>query len=127
MDSTLTMSREENELSPFLSPNVFNTAIKLGDLPLIEFLYDKGCPWDFWTGINIFSSPEPLLLLCWLIEKNYPFLTEVAYKAAERGDLRILKYLKLLDLPLGNEIYFHASRSNNSKVIEWVRKNCLKF
>jgi len=104
-----------------LTRSVFDAACQTGRLDVLNYLYQK-CPWE-----NIFT--DNINALEWLYSKNYPHFCFIAYEAAKRGNLNILKWMKNKGIKLESfrDMYHYAKYSGNKELINWVRENLLVF
>eukprot|EP01032_Pedospumella_encystans_P017717 gene17717-20184_t len=96
-------------------------AAKMNNLPALKYLHEHGCPWDEQT---IFAACEfghiPIVefavaekLLC-----SAKTLMKCMNKAAEYGQIDVLKYFKSLGFPFGSDELWHAVKRGDLPVRE---------
>jgi len=98
----------------YLSTEVFCKAVQnfktSRNFEILEFLYEKGCPWDEKT--MHLAVDVGLEVVKWLHERGCPWKESATYSAAQLGHFEILKYLHENGCPWSARTTVAAGYSN---------------
>ena len=101
-----------------------NTAAAAGNLELLEYAHQNGCPWDASTCANAaFYGQKEALKYCH--ENGCPWDAYTCSAAASTGRLDILKYARKHGCPWDYSTCQAAIQNGHKRVFEYIRaKGC---
>jgi hypothetical protein len=124
-------------------------AARAGNLEVMKWLHNTGCPWDArtcawaaWHGnltvlrwarahhcpwasttCNYAAEGGHLAVLQWAREHHCPWDSHVCSYAARAGHLVVLQWLREHNCPWGTNICVCAADAGQLEVLQWVREN----
>lgn len=104
--------------------DTFGHAAFGGSLPVLEWLYENGCPR---CPNSILSAAEAgqVNAIKWLIDHNFPRCENTFDFAAEGGHLAVMELLFKLKFPFNEETFEYGVDSGNTLVVRWLlEKEC---
>lgn len=116
-----------NRQLEFTKDNMYEHAIKVGDLELVKFLYEKGYPfkekdthfYDLGT-CSLAAQSGNLDILKYIHEKGCPLGAHAYTKAGVNGHLHIVKYLYEQGLEWDDCVYVHSATKGHLDIIEFL-------
>ena len=93
-----------------------------GNLELLQFLHEKGCPWDEWT-CSTAAHFGHLECLKYAHENGCPWDKETCVYAAENGHLECLKYAHENGCPWDEKTCLNAARNGHLECLKYAHEN----
>ena len=114
---------------PYMSPSWCTGAAKGGRLEVLEWLREKGCPWDSCT-CSWAAWGGHLEVLKWLRENGCPWDDDMRWwdtcaiaNAAKGGHLEVVKWAKENGCPWDSRTCSEAALGGHIEVLKWAREN----
>jgi hypothetical protein len=107
---------------PTFAPLACAYAAGFGDLPLLAYLRDRGCPWDHLTTESAAAGGH-LHVLRWCLEIGLPAADGTCDLAAEYGHIHILQWARMQapPLPWSPVTCTAAARAGQLAALQWLR------
>ena len=93
-----------------------------GHLKVLKWLHNHGCPWDRWTCAYAAGSGH-LRMLQWARQHNCPWTWATPAFAAEGGHLAVLQWAREHGCPWDYYTCMLAAEAGQLEVLQWVREN----
>ena len=97
-------------------------ATKSGNLEMLKYLHENGCPWDKYTCSRA-AEYEYLEILKYLHENGCPWDEDTCSYAAEYGYFELLKYAHENGCPWSVATFAGGIISENLEILEYLREN----
>lgn len=109
--------------SYFLSTNICDLAAKIGDIPLMIYLHNRGHAWNKWT-IAAAAAGGQLECIKYAHEHGCAWDDIATEEAAKRGDLDCLKYLHENGCPwIGTSVTFQVANQGHLECLQYAHEN----
>jgi hypothetical protein len=106
--------------------NLYNVlpmkAAKTGQLEVLQWLRENGCPWDEYTCHHAAEGGH-LEVLQWLRANGCPWNASTCGSAAEGGQLEVLQWLRANGCPWDECTCAEAAGGGHLEVLQWARAN----
>lgn len=101
------------------NPHTFNVALATGNLALVQYLKERGCPVPFVK----FNYNGHLHILQYLYEQGYELSSDICISAAKNGWCDCLKYAISISCPLSEEVALTAFNAGRTKILDLLYDN----
>jgi hypothetical protein len=106
-----------------ITSDAYVCAAKHGRLPIIEFLFEKGCVWTP-AAANTAATAGYLDILRWVARIGLPMeMHRVGQSAVRVGNLEIFKWSLEHDCPKSSDYMRSAAWHNHSNIVDWSIDN----
>jgi hypothetical protein len=95
-------------------------AARLGNMEVLAYLYDAGCPLDEASCAGAAHRGD-LAMLMWLRERGCPWTFHTFSRAAAEGRLEVLKWMHANDCPRNDWACIRAAASGQLETLQWLR------
>ena len=99
-------------------------ALQRGNLPVLQWLRARGCPWDATTCESAATCGD-IDMLKWAKQAGCPWNDWTCLAAAFEGHIPILQYAHKHKLRIGLRAACSAASGGQVKVLQWIRCNTL--
>jgi hypothetical protein len=128
--SELSFSPEELSVRFNGLPDDCNEIAESGNLRLLVWARESGCPWNELTCTNAAWNGH-LLVLKWLHEAGYPLNESICWNAAENGQLEVLQWARqvgCLDETSHGLACRYAAKGGQLEVLKWLYEiECVEY
>jgi len=107
--------------SSTLVSDVLNSAVRVGNLEMVKWLYSNGCTSDVFTCANA-TEQGHLEVLQYLHENGCPLTRFTMYHATIHNKIDILEYLHSNDCPGERDVCVTAVRNSQFEVLKWFNE-----
>jgi hypothetical protein len=108
--------QEKIEIEKYL----FGESSRCGNIRLMIFLYENGCPWDSFT-FTWAAEHGNLENMQWLLEKECPWSCDTFIYAAKHGSLENMQWLFEKGCPWDNWTFVFSKK--HEKIVQWLLDN----
>lgn len=109
----------ESLLDHFGHDNLCDHASNVGNLELMQWARQRGCPWTTETTSRA-TSIHSFHVLKWAVENGCPVNLEVAEICSLRGYFDILKWAHLKHLPFSSWVSIFAASNGRLDILKWL-------
>jgi hypothetical protein len=106
-----------------LDKYLFNDAVWCGNIRLMKWLLESGCPWNDWT-FRYAAEHGNLENMKWLKTNGCPWNDWTFRYAAEHGNLENMKWLKTNGCPWNDWTFTYAAEHGSLENMKWLLKKC---
>ena len=96
-------------------------AAEQGYQSVLEWLRERGCPWNKWTCANVASGGH-LSVLQWAREHGCEWDSWTCAYAAQGGHLSVLRWARSQDCPWNGFTCAYAALGGHLAVLQWLRE-----
>ncbi|KAL6076337.1 Ankyrin repeat domain-containing protein [Balamuthia mandrillaris] len=105
-----------------LGTEVCANAAFTGNLEMVQWAREQGCPWDE-TTCRLAARGGHLAVLEWARDRGCPWDEFTCKEAAGRGHLEVLKWARAKGCPWDEDTCTNAARGGHWEVLKWAREN----
>jgi hypothetical protein len=98
-------------------------AISRGQFDVLQWAVENGCPLRNTDVCAKAASKGYLPILKWLRIYKSPWNEKTCYKAAQKGHLDVLKWARENNCPWNERTCYKAARNGHLNVLQWAREN----
>jgi len=104
---------------------ILDAGIRSGNLELVNYLHDKGCPLDIdaFTTIIIAAEIGNVEILQYLRDIGYSWNANACGSAAKNGHMDVLKYLHENGCPWDSTTCSDCTKGGHLEILKWLHKN----
>jgi hypothetical protein len=102
-----------------LGASTFSVAVEVGNLSILKWLKDEGCPWDA-LAFSMAAKAGNMNVLNWLKDEGCPWNATAFSMATKAGNINVLKWLKEEGCPWNASVLTTAIKTGNDQIILWL-------
>ncbi|KAL6054459.1 Ankyrin repeat domain-containing protein [Balamuthia mandrillaris] len=100
--------------------SVCSAIAAIGNLSMLQWVRDRGCPWDEST-CSAAAGKGHLEVLQWAREQGCPWQESTCNKAAMNGHLHVLQWARAHGCPWNEDTCSEAALNGHLHVLQWAR------
>jgi hypothetical protein len=98
----------------------FAAASTANNIPMLQYLHSKQCPWDDRTA-GAAGAADDLQQLQWLLDHGAPLTAASANEAAKGGAVRVLSFLQGHGITFNRSTMAKAAGAGHLQLCQWLR------
>ena len=109
-------------LPPLCLKKACSHAARAGNLGVLQWLHNTGCPWDATTACAAAGGGH-LEVVKWLHKHGRPLSCMTCAHAAGGGHLEVLQWAREHHCPWDSRTCYHAAGAGHLEVLQWARQH----